>query len=50
MTPDNPIADTAAGTRLERWFNDHPKTTTAGMVAFALLLLVLGGLLDGVPQ
>jgi hypothetical protein len=46
MTPSNPHADTAAGTRLERWFNDHPKTTTAGMVAFVLLLQVLGALLD----
>lgn len=43
---NHPIADHAAGTRLERWFNDHPKTTTAGLVAFVLLLQVLGALLD----
>lgn len=40
------IADHAAGTRLERWFNDHPKTTTACLVAFVLLLQVLGAVLD----
>ncbi len=50
MIPDNPLADTAAGTRLEAFFNRHPRATTAGMIAFVLLLLVVGGLLDGVPQ
>lgn len=40
----------ATGTALERWFNDHPRATTAGMVAFVLLLQVLGALLDGAPQ
>lgn len=46
MTPDNPHADTAAGTRLEALFNKYPRATTAGMVAFVLLLQVLGALLD----
>lgn len=40
----------ATGTRLERWFNTHPKTTTAGVVVAILLLQVLGAVLDGAPQ
>lgn len=40
-------ADTASGTRLERWFLTHPRLTTAGTVAFILLLQVLGAVLDG---
>jgi hypothetical protein len=34
------------GTRLEAWFNDHPKTTTACTVVAILLLQVVGALLD----
>lgn len=47
---ENEIADTAAGTRIEAFCNRHPRATTAGMVAFVLLLQVVGALLDGVPQ
>lgn len=39
-------ADNAAGTRLEALFNRHPKSTTAGVVAFVLLLQIVGALLD----
>lgn len=45
MTPHH-IADQAAGTALEAWFNRHPRITTAGLVAFILLLQVLGAWLD----
>jgi hypothetical protein len=38
--------DRITGTRLEAWFNDHPKTTTAGVVVAILLLQVVGALLD----
>lgn len=36
----------ATGTRLERWFIQHPRITTAGTVAAILLLQILGALLD----
>jgi hypothetical protein len=39
-------ADTATGTRLEALFNRYPRCTTAGTVAFVLLLQVLGAVLD----
>lgn len=42
----NLIADAATGTALERWFNTHPKTTTASVVVAILLLQVVGALLD----
>ena len=45
MTRDH-IANHAAGTRIEAFFNRHPRATTAGMVAFVLLLQVVGALLD----
>lgn len=39
-------ADTATGTRLEAFFNRNPRLTTAGTVAFILLLQVVGAVLD----
>ena len=41
-------ADHSTGTRLEALFNRYPRLTTAGTVAFVLLLQIVGAVLDGV--